>query len=210
MIARLRGTVIEQLDDMLVVDVRGVGYAVRVSGEVLGQYSLRSNAEIDLLVHTEVRENDISLYGFATPLERRVFLLLQRVRGIGAKLSLQLVSAIGAESLLATIGQGSVTALCAVPGVGKKTAERILVELRELVTEMLTEVSESRGPLHTQVQVSHVTADAMTALERLGFSSERARLAVAAAAEELGADTGKDSAQSLERLLHVALQKAAN
>ena len=213
MIGRLRGEVVEHDEESLVVDVNGVGYVLRVTATVIHQVhellgtrqsvDQRSDKKIDLVVHTEVRENDISLYGFSSSLEKRVFLLLQKVKGVGARVSLQIVSNIGAESLLSTIGQGSVASLCTVPGVGKKTAERIIVELREMVSGLLTEVSfDARASLQNRVEVSNVAEDALLALEKLGFPFDAAKQAVLAATQQLGKQA------STEDILHVALTKA--
>lgn len=204
MIGRLRGKVVEHEDDTLVLDVNGVGYALRATSSVLQlvYQQLDAAKELEIVVHTEVRENDISLYGFSSSLEKKVFLLLQKVRGVGARVSLQIVSTIGAESLLSTIGQGSVAALCRVPGVGKKTAERIIVELREMVSELIGQASGGDTSLSSQVEVTRVAEDALLALEKLGFSSERARKAVVGATKELG------QTATTEEILHVALTMA--
>ena len=205
MIGALRGTVIESRDGVLTVDVGGVGYVVAVTSSVL---SAGVAGEVRLVVQTEVRENDITLYGFASVAEREVYLLLRKVKGIGGKTALGIVSSLGAERLLACIGQQDLNLLCSVPGVGKKTAERILVELREQVAELLPVNTISRaelGSLRNRIEIDRTqvwsgfesyhnpalrscATDAVLALEKLGFSSERARAAILITLEAAGSD----------------------
>lgn len=203
MIARLKGEILQQDGERLVIDVGGVGYEVSASAAVFSSLlpAAESNAvsgqgPVELIIYTEVRETAISLYGFANQLERQVFLLLQRVKGIGSKLALAIISAMGAEEVLGLIGSGDLRALQRIPGVGKKTAERIIVELREQVGELVAGTSA----LSKQIEKSRIAAktgsnldlntpqtDALLALEKLGFAAERAEPAVKSALEEMTA-----------------------
>ena len=149
-------------------------------------------SEISLIIYTDVKENDISLFGFANHQEREIFLLLKKVKGVGSKLALSIISSIGPSELLHNIGQGDVTGLCKIPGVGKKTAERLVVELREQVgqlvddivpglSEQVEKISELKVETASGITTIAAGADAVLALERLGFSAEQGKKAVAAA-----------------------------
>ena len=184
MIAALRGKLLTQKDDSLVIDVNGVGYLVSVTAGVLADLG-EISSQVSLQIYTDVKENSIALFGVATTLEREVFLLLKKVSGIGSKTALALVSGVGAEGLLQAIGSGDTSRLTRVSGVGKKTAERTLVELREQVKEFLPQ-GESYERLSSKV-VQRQTAgngftgsalDAVLALEKLGFPEERAGVVV--------------------------------
>jgi holliday junction DNA helicase RuvA len=201
MIAYLRGKFLTRSDEELVIDVNGVGYAVHATSSVLSN-TPSVGAELSVLIYTDVKENSISLYGFFTQLEREVFLLLKKVSGIGSKSALNLVSGVGAEDLLKAIGSEDVSALTRVNGVGKKTAERVLVELREQVGELIPKVSQDVSPRERRSGVPTGPAgDAILALEKLGFNSDRARNAVSAAlagGEQL--DSGEILRQALSQL----------
>ena len=187
MIGALRGNIIAERDGRVVVDVAGVGYDVWVTKSVLAK---QSNSEVQLVVHTEVRENDISLFGFTQSLEREVFLLLKQVKGIGPKLAMCILSELGAEAVLAGVGQGNAKIFQSVSGVGKKTAERIALELREQVDNYRKE--------ETLPQVS-VESDVIQALEKLGFQSEKAKGAVTTAIKASG--NSNDSGEILRTAL---------
>ena len=130
MIARLFGRVADKQPNRLVVDVGGVGYDVQVP---LSTYYVTSDvgAEMALRIHTHVREDQIALYGFATDLELTMFEKLIAVSGIGPKLALSVLSGIEPRELAGAIQRNDVARLTAIPGVGKKTAERMCVELRD-------------------------------------------------------------------------------
>ena len=193
MIAHLKGVLLHQSEMSLIIDVSGVGYEVHVASDVVAS-SKGIGKEIELFIFTDVKENDISLFGFASLMERRVFLLVKKVKGFGSKLALSVLSSIGAEGVLQCIGREDVQALTRVPGVGKKTAERLIVELREQVAELLPDASreyvpskgaakaeQASGPGHLAVGP---VQDAMLALEKLGFSSIKAKMAVEAVLED--------------------------
>ncbi len=182
MIARLRGTICEKIQDTLVLDVNGVGYEVNVTPQA-SQALGPEGTEVTLTIYTDVRENAIVLYGFNSQLERQTFLLLKKVKGIGSKIALSVLSFQRPEELMIAIGNSNVTSLTKVPGIGKKSAERIIVELREQVSQF---VSENCTPLTGNVEISRVepgigltSYDAVLAMEKLGFSEEKAKAAVA-------------------------------
>lgn len=181
MIAALRGTLAFKKGDEIVIDVGGVGYELTVTGAVLARAN-EIGEPISVVVYTDVKENSISLCGFADTLEREVFQLLKKVKGVGTRIGLAIVSALGPEKLLVTIGRQDIAMLTQVPGIGKKLAERMIVELRESVGQLANEVPATlNGQLE---QINGIGADAVLALEKLGFNRERARLAVKAAEEQ--------------------------
>ena len=130
MIARLAGTLFEKHPSRVVVDVNGVGYDVQVPLSTF--YGLgEAGAAMALRIHTHVREDAIALYGFATALELELFERLIAVSGIGPKLALAVLSGIEPAELVKAVRRGDVARLTAIPGVGKKTAERIVLELKD-------------------------------------------------------------------------------
>lgn len=130
MIGRLRGELIQKLPNLALVECGGVGYAAAIS---LSTYGLLPEAGSTVLLHTEllVRENEISLLGFATPQERELYRLLVRVDGVGPKLALAALGALPLEDLVQAIRGRDVKALTRIPGVGRKTAEKLCFELSE-------------------------------------------------------------------------------
>ena len=186
MISRLHGEVVEIDGDSIVVDVSGVGYEVACTTALVSRLSLSSRATFS--VYTDVREDAIRLFGFDSPAERQVFLLLNRVSGIGPRSSLDVVSNVAIRDLLRAIGSGDVRALMSIKGVGKKKAERIVVELKDLVGKM---AGERAGSLRSMVSVEQsaeapqgvASSDAVAALEVLGFAKRDAESAVAQAVQ---------------------------
>lgn len=128
MIARLRGTVVEIAGDSLVLDVNGVGYEVHVP--LRTAETSRVDAALTLHVHTALREDAITLYGFATAAEKETFLLLTTVQQVGPRLALSALSTLTVDALSRAINGNDLRALTGIPGVGKKTAERIVLELK--------------------------------------------------------------------------------
>ena len=192
MIAALRGKLLTQKEDSLVIDVNGVGYLVSVTAGVLQDLG-EVSSPVSLQIFTDVKENSIALFGFATALEREVFLLLKKVSGIGSKTALALISGVGAEGLLQAIGSGDTSRLTRVSGVGKKTAERTLVELREQVKEFLPQGGTFERLPQSVVKRHSVGSgfsgsalDAVLALEKLGFPEERAGVVVRQVVQRVG------------------------
>ena len=146
MIALLSGSVAVRRADHVVVDCGGVGYRLAVSGETLKQVPA-VGLPIVLHTHLVVRDDALALYGFATEEERDLFLMLLAVQSVGPKVALAVLSGAPPRTLLAAVAGGDVATLQATPGVGKRTAERIVVELREKVGTALGEdaISISRG-----------------------------------------------------------------
>lgn len=173
MIAQLSGKVISRSGETLVVDVGGVGYEVMATSFLAAEVEEGINTKI--FVYTDVREDSISLYGFKDYLEKQVFLLLTRVNGIGAKSASQIVSKIDKLELLRLIGAGDLHKLQSVKGIGKKTAERILVELRDQVLKKFLENSQS---FEIEKSDFEPYEDAIRGLQALGFTRPQAQEAV--------------------------------
>jgi Holliday junction DNA helicase RuvA len=184
----------------IVVDVNGVGYQVFIP--LSTYYHLPAlQQEVFLRVYTHVREDAIHLYGFHTPEERATFELLTGVSGIGSRLASNILSGISVEEFIPAILEGDLARLKAIPGVGKKTAERLILELKDKVLEVprTTPVVVGRRPSSEQDQTIE---DVVSALLNLGCSRKEASRAAEAARETLGseADFEKLVKQALKNL----------
>jgi len=184
----LRGAVEGIEDGRCVLDVGGVGYLVFASTRTLGALPAPPGVA-SLLIETQVREDAIALYGFATGAERDWFRLLTTVQGVGAKVALGLLSALSPDQLIAAIATQDRAALTRAPGVGPKLAVRLLSELRERAGAMPGggAVALPAAP----VAAGHV-ADALSALTNLGYRRAEAEAALARAVEVAGADAALD------------------
>ncbi len=179
MIARLRGEVLEALPNQLVVEAGGVGYKVFVPISSYDRLNPRLGAEVKLLTHLHVRENAHTLYGFATGEERDIFLLLiDRVSGIGPSIAMAVLSGMPVERFKQAVVEGDVAALAGIKGLGKKTAERIVLELKDKVG--LAETWEAAG----KDAAGAAGRDAELALLALGFKQVEARKAIRATLEK--------------------------
>lgn len=175
MIARLRGNILEALPGRLVVDVNGIGYLVTVSMGTYDKLNPVLGAEVELRTHLHIRETAHTLYGFATDAEKELFLLLiERVTGIGPTIGIAVLSGMPVEHFKACVVNGDVTALTQIKGLGKKTAERIILELKDKVG-----VAES-WEAAAKDTVPSAVLDAVSALIGLGYKQVEARKAVAA------------------------------
>jgi holliday junction DNA helicase RuvA len=198
MIARLTGTLVTKAVDHVVLDVRDVGY--RVSIPLSTYYDLPEiNASVSILVHTYVREDTLQLFGFLTADERNLFDALLRVTKVGPKLALAMLSGMSADDLQQAIIAGDVPRLSAVPGVGRKTAERIVLELRDKLAKGQPEWADGLRPRgHTQ----EVVADAVTALQNLGYP----RVVAERAMRQVLRPTESEQTPALKELLRDALR----
>src|ERR1700734_65567 len=164
MIGLLRGKLVDKRPNQVLVDVGGVGYQVLVPlSTFTGLGTL--HAEATLLIHTHVREDQISLYGFLTAREKQCFELLLSASGVGPSLALKILSGMGVEDLVPAIRKGDLAALVLIPGVGRKTAERIVVELRDKLA--VVDVPEP-GKSATRTQLG---SDVVSALVNLGYDA---------------------------------------
>ncbi len=165
MIAFLRGRVLEKHPNRVIVDVGGVGYDVAVPLSTF--YTAGdAGAEIALRVHTHVREDQLALYGFATLLELTMFERLIAISGIGPKLALAVISGMESRDLVVAIQRGDVVRLTRIPGVGKKTAERIVVELRDRLPKAVAGIDAATEP---QTAADVMRDDLISALSNLGY-----------------------------------------
>ncbi|MSU44167.1 MAG: Holliday junction branch migration protein RuvA [Pedosphaera sp.] len=201
MIGFLQGKIVEALPTQVVLDVHGVGYEVLIplsSFERLPPVG----QEVRLLTHLSVREDAHVLFGFATAGERTLFrLLIRTITGIGPKSALSILSGISVATFYDAVSSGDVKRLSGISGVGKKTAERIVVELKDKLGEW---GGGSGAAASTSVPAAGQTAhDAALALEALGYKPKDAQDAVRAAVAVLGA------AATVDRLVRAALQKSA-
>lgn len=199
MIAHLRGTLFEKTPRTIIVENHGVGYEVIVPLSTF--YALPEEGEVALYIHTNVREDAIILFGFLTPVEKAVFLLLISVTGIGPKLAVNILSGIGPDELLDAMAGGDASRLQAIPGVGKKTAERIALELKDrsatLLANQRSGIRPDAGPLLDEGDTG--IEDAVSALMNLGYPSRSARKAVELARPRI-------EASDLEGLIREALR----
>lgn len=191
MITSLHGKLVEVLPTQVTVDVNGVGYELLIP---LSSYDKlpQPGAEVRLLTHLAVREDAHVLYGFMTPHERELFrLLIHTVSGIGPKIALNILSGMNAVAFRGAVASGDVKALSQINGVGKKTAERIVVELKDKVGPAgAWEASSAQRALSPEDQKVN---DAVLALIALGFKQVEAHDAVRAALDKLGPDVGADA-----------------
>jgi len=162
MIALLRGQVFEKHPNRLIVDVAGVGYDVQVPLSTFYTAG-EPGTEIALRIHTHVREDQLALYGFATPLELSMFERLIAVSGIGPKLALSVLSGIETRDLVGAIQRNDLARLTAIPGVGKKTAERMCVELRDRLPKAMVASDAPPSPGDA------LRDDLVSALSNLGY-----------------------------------------
>jgi len=179
MIGSLRGIVEHISGPTVLLNVQGVGYELLCSRTLVETLAL--DAEGKMVVYTDVNQDHIRLYGFLDQLEKQTFLLLLRVKGVGPKSSAEIVSSVDCRELLRIVSAGDVARLQAVKGIGKKTAERIVLELRDKVGEF---VAERSVPLSHKIEREAVPLDeAIQALQALGFIRKDAERAVQRALE---------------------------
>ena len=194
MIAQLRGTLADKRPNQVLVDVGGVGYLVHIPVSTF--YALGDlHSNVTLLIHTQVREDAISLYGFLSSREKHLFELLISASGVGPVLALKILSGMSVDDLVPAVRSGDLVRLTRIPGVGRKTAERMVVELRDKLTAMETPEA-ARQP----VAATGIAADVVSALLNLGYEQRAAEQAVEHAA-------GDDARESFEALLRATLQQ---
>src|ERR1700682_1220353 len=193
MIGQLRGRLTDKRPNQVLVDVGGVGYIVQVP---LSTYAALGDlhAEVTLLIHTHVREDALSLYGFLSSREKHFFEMLLSASGVGTSLALKILSGMSVEELVPAIRGGDLARLTRIPGVGRKTAERMVVELKDRL-EIVT--AEAQKP--AAASPAGVEADVISALVNLGYDARAAENAVADAKREVGV-------ANFEKLLRAGLQ----
>ncbi len=193
MIAFLKGFIEEKREGIVTLDVQGVGYRVEIS--TITQEQLESaGSEVKLLIYHHITDNDQRLFGFFSTDEKELFEKLITVKGVGPKSGLTILSGLPANQLIGAITGGDDKTLSRVPGIGKKTAQRIIVELKD----KLAEYAESAGVQATGTKEAGVTGEAISALESLGFKKREAEQAVVKALKEVDGD---DASQVIKKAL---------
>ncbi|MFO1519734.1 MAG: Holliday junction branch migration protein RuvA [bacterium] len=165
MIAHLKGALLSHGNDSVVLDVAGVGYEVFVSGKTLEKLKSQPNP-VSVLVYTAVREDNITLFGFLTSREKQLFLRLISVSGIGPKLAVNILSGIPSDDLIEAIYREDLVRLTSIPGVGKKTAERMIVELKDKLLNLV----ETPSLPQNRPQKTALAEDVLSALVNLGYN----------------------------------------
>ena len=211
MIGRLRGRLAECSPGQVVLDAGGVGYAVQIPLSTFYALARGDKGQAELFIHTHVREESLSLFGFATRRERQLFELLLTISGIGPKVALAVLSGIGVEELEQAVVTADRDRLQRIPGIGRKTGERILLELKDKLTPgdapvasaaaAETASDDAAGASGSVLQLQH---DAISALCNLGYGRDAARKSVERAREALLEDP--DTELTLEALLRGALR----
>jgi holliday junction DNA helicase RuvA len=193
MIGQLRGRLAEKRPNQVLVDVGGVGYLVQVP---LSTYAALGelHTEVTLLIHTHVREDALALYGFVSSREKHFFELLLSASGVGPTLALKILSGMSVEELVPAIRGSDLVRLTRIPGVGRKTAERMVVELKDKLEAVAVETEE---PVASSP--AGIDADVLSALVNLGYDARAAESAVTEARRESGS-------ANFEKLLRGALQ----
>jgi len=193
MIGQLRGRLTDKRPNQVLVDVGGVGYLVQVplsTFAALGEL----HTEVTLLIHTHVREDSLSLYGFLSSREKHFFEMLLSASGVGPTLALKILSGMSVDELVPAIRGNDLARLTRIPGVGRKTAERMVVELRDKLDAVAVEAVRPAASSPAGIE-----ADVMSALVNLGYEARAAESAVADAKREAGA-------ANFEKLLRASLQ----
>jgi Holliday junction DNA helicase RuvA len=204
MIAHLSGTLLSKQATSVIVDVSGVGYEVSIPLSTF--YDLEdTGSKVQLRIYTHVKEDALQLYGFKTARERELFINFISVSGIGPKLGIALLSGMSADELIASIKTNNLARLTLIPGVGKKTAERLIVDLREKMTALSTaQLEEEAGARPDAAEASSedsIRSQALSGLMNLGYQRSAAEKAIDAALNE-GGDVSVESVlkRSLRKL----------
>jgi Holliday junction DNA helicase RuvA len=185
MIAALSGKILQKYTDRVVVDVSGVGYEVFVTTDCISRLPDKGD-DIFLHIHTYVREDTLVLFGFLEEQGKELFLMLKMVAGVGPKLALAMLSGMAAGDLCRAIAEGDSKRLTALPGIGRKTAERICVELTDKVGRLAPEASFAGAALAAPARPGSAVYDVLSALANLGYADPVARQALAAVKKRLG------------------------
>lgn len=196
MIAYLKGTVHSKSQNQLILDVRGVGYQLEISTQTLEQLPKRGE-KAELLVHHHITDNDQRLFGFLGQNEKDLFELLITVKGVGPKLGLTILSGLPAQEITGAIVQRDKATLSQITGIGKKTAERMILELKDKVSEMVDATYASDS---TSVS-GNLKGEAVAALQSLGFKKGDSEKAISMALKN-----GK-SADTVQNLVKMALSQ---
>jgi Holliday junction DNA helicase RuvA len=197
MIAHLSGKLFSKQPNQLIVDVNGVGYEVTVPLSTFYEIG-EIGTVIQLLIHTHVREDTLALYGFKTRKEKQMFEQLTSISGIGPKLGIGILSGMSVDELVPALRQNNLGRLTSIPGVGRKTAERLVVELRDKVAKIETTSADAMAAARS---LSAMEEDVVSALVNLGYLKLQAERALQKTLTHLG------EGQSFEALLKNSLHQ---
>ena len=198
MIRYIKGTLLDVTEDSVIIDRNGLGFEVFVTQRYLGTCG-QKGAELRLHTFLNVREDDISLFGFPSADELSVYKLLIRVSGIGPKVGLNVLSTLTPDEIRMAVCAGDVKAITKAPGVGKKTAEKLIIELKDKLS--LDDVLKGENDAETSSAPALANTEAVEALISLGYSGAEALKAVA--------KTGLDESADVEDVLKAALKQMA-
>lgn len=196
----LRGKLVDKRPNQILIDVGGVGYQVQIPLSTFAELGAL-HAETTLLIYTHVREDQLALYGFLTAREKHCFELLISASGVGPSLALKILSGMGVEQLVPAIRKGDLAQLVRIPGVGKKTAERMVVELRDRLAA-IDEPQAGKPATRSQVE-----SDVASALVNLGYDERSVEHAIEKSRAEAAGDFDKLLRGSLGILGSSAMQK---
>ncbi len=192
MIAQITGRLVVKKPNVILVDVHGVGFEINIP--LSSFYTLPDEGnEVSLQTYTHVREDTLSLFGFLTERERVVFTRLISISGIGPKLAITILSGLPLEDFIAAVKKGDIFKLTTIPGVGKKTAERVLLELKDKMTDLVVEAAAA------ETLPASVQDDVISALMNLGYQRANAEKAVKSAVQG-------DVQESFEGILKTSLK----
>lgn len=199
MIAMLTGNLAYRSPEQIIIDVSGVGYRLQIPLSTF--YALPETGQITLHVHTHVKEDAFQLFGFSTVAEKDFFSLLISVSGVGPKLAITILSHSPVEDLALALSQGDIPRLTAVPGIGKKSAERLVLELQDKATAYA--VGAAISPAETAGRgAENIQQDALSALVNLGYKETLAKRAL----KTLNPAPGTPLEETLKAALHVLLK----
>ena len=203
MIAWLKGTLISKSTSFIVIDVNGVGYLVEVP--LSTYYELgATGSPAELHIQTQVREDAITLYGFITSGEKSLFKKLISINGVGPKLALSIIGSMGPAEFLTAVDQGDFIQLTQIPGIGKKTAQRLVVELKDKLKELQADLDISPDSM-ADLPSTTLQLDIVSALENLGYKQQIAEQAVRKALLEN--PENEDFQQVLKKALAILTKK---
>jgi Holliday junction DNA helicase RuvA len=198
MIAHLRGRLLTKTPNQAIVECAGIGYDVTISVTTFSALP-NEGADVALHIHTHVREDQLALFGFSETQEKRLFEKLLTISGIGPKLAITVLSGIDASRLVTAIRSGDHATLTRIPGIGKKTAERVVLELKDKLDDLPVSIPTTAGGSH-QGAAGQAGDDALSALVNLGYARPIAQKAI-----ETAITKDPDSARDFETLFRAAM-----
>ena len=198
MIAFLRGRILDKQPNLLIVDVQGVGYEVHVPLSTYYDVG-EAGSEVSLRIHTHVREEAFHLYGFLTPIEQQLFERLLAISGIGPKLAVAVLSGIEPRDLIGAVQRGDIGRLTGIPGVGRKTAERMVLELKDRLKQLSVSASGEQPPAVAPGE--RLRDDVLSALQNLGYHRPLAEKAVDSTLSSTGERSFEDALKAALREL---------